>query len=106
MAINRDQRWGAHAVSMDPKARYPNGNQWDKVVVGKRLTDRKIEQYRQRGYYSAEFRAARKELMEKKRKRMEDRRMEDGKNGPKAGREPLGSHFWRADDGRLIYSPF
>jgi hypothetical protein len=54
------------------------------------LTDRKIKKYEQQGWYSAEFKKARREKMEKKRIENHVRRV---------------SNFFETD-GRLIYSPF
>lgn len=56
-----------------------------RLVVGKKLTDRKIRQYEQRGYYSNEFRQARREAWERKQSKRE------------------GNFTLR--DGRMIYSP-
>lgn len=53
------------------------------------LTDKKIEQYRAAGYYSKEFREARKELMQQKA----------------AKRQKREGNFNVAEDGRLIYAP-
>lgn len=53
------------------------------------LTDRKIEKYRAKGWYSAEFRQARRDKMEKRRIENHVRRV---------------SNFFE-EDGRLIYSP-
>lgn len=61
----------------------------DRMLVLGPLTDRKIEKYREKGWYSAEFKEARKKLMEKKRIENHVRR--------------VGNFF--ESDGRLIYSP-
>lgn len=50
-----------------------------------KLTDRKIAQYEKAGYYSAEFRKARKDLQVRRRRR------EGG--------------FEISEDGRMIYNP-
>jgi len=52
-----------------------------------KLTDRKIAQYEKLGYYSAEFRQARRDLQERKRKRRRE------------------GSFDVTDDGRMIYNP-
>lgn len=62
------------------------------MLVRERLSDRKIEQYRKRGFYSAEYRKARRELMNRNAFRDEMNRITSG-------------NFFEADDGRLIYSP-
>lgn len=49
------------------------------------LTDRKIEQYRKRGFYDPEYRKARKEFAEKKHRKRSGNFVES--------------------DGRMIYSP-
>ena len=51
-----------------------------------KLTDRKIAQYEKRGYYSADFRAARKEAWQRKAKKRS-------------------GNFDLTDDGRMIYRP-
>jgi len=43
------------------------------------LTDRKIEEYRQRGYYSDAFRAARRDVMARKVKRVGSYDLVDGR---------------------------
>lgn len=57
------------------------------------LTDKKIEQYREAGWYSAEFREARREMMERKRVKREQH---------EARRE---GNFLVFKDGRQVYSP-
>lgn len=52
------------------------------------LTDRKIEQYRKMGFYSNEWRTARKEFWKNRETR-----------------KRVHSNFVQAEDGRLIYSP-
>lgn len=76
---------------MDPSVHFQKQN-WEKILITGPLTDQKIAKYQKRGYYTAEFRAARKELMVKKaakRKQWHERN----------------DNFRIADDGRLIYSP-
>lgn len=53
-----------------------------------KLTDRKIAQYERKGFYSVEYRTARRELQERKAKKR-------ARNGS----------FDVAEDGRLIYNP-
>ena len=55
------------------------------MLIRGRLTDKKIAAYERRGWYSAEYRSARRELMEKKKVRRE------------------GNFSLR--EGRMIYSP-
>lgn len=50
------------------------------------LTDKKIEKYRKLGYYSNEFRQARKDLMKRKQEKRE-------------------GNFRVEKDGRMIYDP-
>lgn len=66
------------------------GSTWNvgKLVRGAKLTDKRISFYAKRGWYSAEFRNARRELMR-------------GKQARQSKRE--GSFL--NDGGRLIYSP-
>lgn len=61
----------------------------DRMLFKGLLTDRKIKKYQEKGWYSAEFREARRKLMEKKRIENHVRR--------------VGNFF--ESDGRLIYSP-
>lgn len=60
----------------------------EKLLMRGPLTDRKIEEYQQRGYYSPEYRQARRELMERK----------------KASQEKRIGNFLMVD-GRMVYSP-
>jgi hypothetical protein len=61
---------------------------WNPAAMIRRgtLTDRKISQYAEAGFYSAEFRKARKEHNERKNRRRE-------------------GNFDRTPDGRMIYRP-
>lgn len=52
-----------------------------------KLTDRKIAQYEKAGYYTPEFRQARRDLQARKRKRRRE------------------GSFDVTDDGRMIYNP-
>lgn len=61
------------------------------MLIRGNLTDRKIEEYRKRGFYSSEYRIARKKLMDQK---TFERNM-----------NMAGSNFVQAEDGRLIYNP-
>lgn len=56
-----------------------------RLLIRGRLTDKKIEHYRKRGWYSQAFKEARRELMEKKRSKR--------------------SGAFLEHEGRLIYSP-
>lgn len=80
------------SVCMNPSLRFPSQN-WDKALVGKRLTDRKIAQYAKSGFYSLESMAARREF----RKNLALRRKGQKQEAP--------SNFFYGDDDRLIYSP-
>lgn len=64
----------------------PIRSRWVANPRGKPLTDRRIEFYKKRGFYSAELRQARKELQDRKRMKR------------------LGN-FITAADGRQVYSP-
>ena len=66
----------------------PSWNEAQLMRKGK-LTDKRIEYYRKRGYYSAEYRQARKKKQELKSFR---------KNMERQGN-------FIVDDGRMIYSP-
>jgi len=57
------------------------------MLVRGRLSDKKIEQYRKRGFYSAEWQKARKEYWERKEARRRS------------------GNFDQTTDGRLIYNP-
>lgn len=74
-----------------PYNRVPIRSAWKEFAMMRRgrLTDRKIAQYERKGFYSAEYRAARKELMERKAKKQLNR----------------SGNFDVAGDGRLIYNP-
>lgn len=61
---------------------------WKQPTSNGPLTDRKIERYREQGYYSAEFREARRQHWESKAKKQRKR---DGN--------------FTIDGGRLIYTP-
>lgn len=52
------------------------------------LTDKKVEHYRKQGYYSEEWRSARRELWARRAEKRKRR-----------------GNFLEAEDGRLIYSP-
>lgn len=58
------------------------------MLIRGELTDRKIDRYIKLGYYTAEYRKARKEYWQKQSER----------------RRRLGN-FDQAEDGRLIYNP-
>ena len=60
-----------------------------RLSVRKRLTDRKIAEYERRGFYSEEYREARRELWAKQA----------------AKRQSLRNGNFVERDGRLIYSP-
>lgn len=66
-----NERWdveqGGHSVTMDPHVPL-RARRFDNMV-GAPLTDKKIEKYREAGYYSQAYREARKEAMERKRNR-------------------------------------
>ncbi len=61
-----------------------------RLLMRGRLTDKLISKYQRKGYYSHEFKEARRELMAKK----------------KARRDAVRSgNFLTTSDGRLVYSP-
>ena len=62
------------------------------MIIGEPLTDKRIEYYQERGYYSEEVREARRELRTMRQKRKEDRLNRHG-------------NFLTLLDGRQIYSP-
>ena len=74
------------AINMDPSARYKSGWNEGATLMRGPLTDKKIRSYEKRGFYSEEYRTARKDFAEKKHKRR------------------LGS-FDQMQDGRMIYRP-
>lgn len=61
------------------------------MLIKGTLTDRKIEDYRRRGFYTSEYRTARKKLMDQKTLRNNMNR--------------ASGNFFEAEDGRLIYNP-
>jgi len=61
----------------------------NRFLIGGKLTDKAISNYQERGWYTSEFKEARRELMEKKRIKREGKR--------------TGSFIEKK--GRLIYSP-
>jgi hypothetical protein len=69
----------------------PIRSSWNTVRMLMRgpLTDRKIEQYEKRGYYSAEFREARREMWQRQQAK---RMRRDG-------------NFLLREDGSRIYAP-
>jgi hypothetical protein len=73
--------------------RIPSGWSEARLMRRKPLTDRKIAKYEALGYYSPEYRQARKDLIERKADKREARRK---------ARE---GNFDIAGDGRLIYRP-
>lgn len=75
---------------MDLSAHY-KAPRWPDNAVGGNLTDKQIERYRQQGYYSAEFRDARRELMHRKKARRDIAAQRSGN--------------FVIIDGRTIYSP-
>lgn len=71
--------------------RKPIRSSWNPVamLIRGRLTDKKIADYEKRGFYSDEYRTARKDRMIKAmQKRMERR-----------------GNFLKGENGRMIYSP-
>lgn len=66
----------------------PLGTSWREFTVGKRLTDARIEYYQKLGYYSPEFRKARREAWERKASKR---------------RQRVGS--FDIVNGRMIYNP-
>lgn len=60
-----------------------------RFLIRGKLTDKAIEKYREKGWYSQEFRDARRELMQKKQ----------------AKRAKRDGSFLITDEGRMIYSP-
>lgn len=64
----------------------------DRLLIRGPLTDRKIDEYLRRGWYSAEVRQMRRERNEKRMARWQEREKRDG-------------NFLKASDGRLIYAP-
>lgn len=77
----------ARSFHYDGPARGHIKNGWNTtaMLIRGRLTDKKIEHYRKHGWYSQQFKDARRELMQKKRSRR--------------------SGAFLEHEGRLIYSP-
>lgn len=89
--LNMQHDTQAHAVSMDLGARY-GGRTFSNIVKGP-LTDKKIDSYAERGWYSQSFQEARRELWQKQAtKRAERQARRDG-------------NFLIHKDGRKVYSP-
>lgn len=82
-AANARHDGEAHMVSMGGNM----GNPWrsSKLMGAGELTDRKIEKYRELGFYSEEYRTARRERMKRKSTRV--------------------GNFIKSNDGKLIYCP-
>ena len=73
-------------ICMDPRAHFkPQWRSWGFLRRGI-LTDKQIEKYQREGYYSAEFKLARKQLQSRQKR---------SRTG----------NFILDDDGRMIYSP-
>ena len=70
-----------------PQARMRSSWSETKLVMRGPLTDRKIAQYEKRGWYSAEFKAARRERMMQRQSVKRD------------------GNWLRMEDGRTVYSP-
>lgn len=87
-------------ISMDPSVRYGKGP-WEKAIVGKLLTDRKIRQYEKEGFYKVEARSARKELRDMRAFRHRLNQV----SRDQEHMERISQNIYRAADGRLIYSP-
>lgn len=70
------------------RVRIPSGWNESRLAMRGRLTDRKIGEYRKRGWYSEDFKAARRDMMARK----------EAKRAKREGN-------FLNDGGRLIYSP-
>lgn len=75
-----------HWTAPHPQVR----TRWPNMIVGGPLTDKRIDYYEKRGYYSEEVREGRRELRELRRKRQELKRT---------------GNFLTTTEGRQIYSP-
>lgn len=75
---------------MDPRARLQSQN-LDRFVLGKKLTDKRIDKLIKDGFYSPETRQARSEF----RKRLAQIKAASKREG----------NFVRSESGSLIYSP-
>lgn len=76
----------------EERVRIPSAWNIERLLRRGPLTDRQIAKYQARGFYSPEYRKARKEIMDKKRvKRLELEARREGN--------------FLTVDGRLIYSP-
>lgn len=73
-----------------PQSRLRSTWNESKILLRGKLTDRKIEYYRKRGFYSNEFREMRRDLWMKRKSKRDDNRI---------------GNFVKTGDGRLIYSP-
>src|SRR5688572_8010693 len=82
---NRRHDEEPHSVCFDKSARYPGT--WRDHSRGPLLTDKRIERYQKKGFYSAEFREARRAYQARK-----------------AAQKRVGN-FIKAGDGRFIYCP-
>ena len=77
-----------HSVTMDAWLRFKT--RWPTTAsVGKPLTDRKISEYQRRGFYSQEYRDARREHWRRK----------EGKHATRSG------NFLIHSDGTLVFCP-
>lgn len=78
-------------ICMDPKVRFPSAWNPQKILMRGRLTDKKIQSYESRGFYAADFRAARREMWDRRKVKREEAAKRSG-------------NFLEVD-GRLIYNP-
>ncbi len=90
VAASNDRHDAQHGDPYDfNENRVPSGWNEAKLMRLAPLTDRKIDRYEKLGYYSPEYRAARRELQERKAAKRANRQ----------------GNFDIASDGRLIYRP-
>jgi len=82
---NQAHDFTPHDVCFDFHARLPSS--WKEQFVGGLLTDKKINRYEAKGFYSIEFKQKRMEYAARKK-----------------GRKRMGN-FIEAENGRFIYSP-
>lgn len=88
--MSETPKTSAHGISMDLDAHYKTQH-WPANRIGGLLTDRKIEHYRRNGFYSEDFRGARRDIWAKRKKKRDAYETRDG-------------NFIKTD-GRLIYNP-
>lgn len=78
-------------MNMDAAVRFPNGWNPQRMIMRGPLTDKKIADYEARGFYSAAFQQARREMWSRRKAKQDERAKRSGN--------------FDFIEGRLIYNP-